>query len=210
MVFDVSLHHMGKFMKNNRLQYVRGEIHVIKGIDPNRWSYFEAVRFVKEFKYDIEFKLWWKGLKQKLMSNLRILSNDSEAMLLANYAEENNDVVEIYVQHVPSEAVEVKFLSFGEEADEVDIQEMEEEVNMGDEEEVIVDEQDANVGEQDANVDEEDVYVGEEDGYVDEEDACVGEQDDVVDEEDAYVGGVEGNVEVEDVLMDDQEEEGNA
>ncbi|KAG2394744.1 uncharacterized protein HKW66_Vig0078810 [Vigna angularis] len=94
--------------------------------------------FVREFKYDAEFKLWWKGAKQKAMNNLIILNDDREALFLANYAEANNDEVEIYVQHLqPSQPDEVKFLSFGEEA--THIQEMEEEVNMGDEEEVIVD-----------------------------------------------------------------------
>ncbi|XP_017438358.1 uncharacterized protein LOC108344423 [Vigna angularis] len=91
MVFDVSLHHMGKLMKNKEVEYVRGERHVIKGIDPDMWSYFEAVGFVRKFKYDADFKLWWKESKQKAMNNLRILKDDSEAMLLANYAEENND-----------------------------------------------------------------------------------------------------------------------
>ncbi|KAG2404177.1 UDP-glucosyl transferase [Vigna angularis] len=168
---------------------------------PRRCSYFEAVGFVREFKYDVEFKLWWKGAKQKAMNNLRILSDDREALFLANYAEANNDEVEIYVQHLqPSQPDEVKFLSFGEEV--VHIQEMEEEVNMGDEEEVIVDDIHAYVVEENAIVDEEVGYVGEAHGYVDEE-------DDVVDKEDGYVGGVEGNAEVEDVLMDYEEEEGN-
>ncbi|KAG2403230.1 uncharacterized protein HKW66_Vig0185160 [Vigna angularis] len=106
----------GVFVKNKGLEYVEGEIHVIKGIDPNRWSYFEAMGFVREFKYDAEFKLWWNESKQKAMNNLRILSDDSEAMLLANYAKAENDEVEIYVQ--PSQPVEVNFVTFGEEAPE--------------------------------------------------------------------------------------------
>ncbi|XP_047173251.1 uncharacterized protein LOC124841106 [Vigna umbellata] len=79
MVFDICLHHMGKFVTNKGLQYVEGEIHVIKGLDPDRWSYFEAVGIVKEFKYDADFKLWWKGLKQRLVNNVRLLSDDREA-----------------------------------------------------------------------------------------------------------------------------------
>ncbi|XP_047148636.1 uncharacterized protein LOC124820895 [Vigna umbellata] len=109
---------MGKFVINKGLQYVGGEIHVIKGFDLNRWSYFEAVGIVKEFKYDADFKLWWKGLKQRLMNNVRLLSDDREALYLAHYVEKNKEEVEIYVQHVSSEAVEVHFLSCGEVADE--------------------------------------------------------------------------------------------
>lgn len=131
MVFDVFLHHMGKFVNNNKLQYVAGEIYIIKGVDLDRWLYFEGVRIVKEFIYDAEFKLWWKGSKQRLINNLKILSDDREAIYLANYVEENNEEVEIYVQHFCSEVVEVKFLTFVEEADAWHIHEMEEEVNVG-------------------------------------------------------------------------------
>jgi len=35
-----------------------GEIHVVKGIDPNFWSYFEALGIVKEFKYGVGVKIW--------------------------------------------------------------------------------------------------------------------------------------------------------
>ncbi|KAG2384779.1 uncharacterized protein HKW66_Vig0118710 [Vigna angularis] len=126
---------MGNFVNNKGLQYVGGEMHVMKGVDPDRWSYFEAVGIVKEFKYDADFKLWWKGSKQKLMNNLKIPSDDKEALYLANYAEENKEEVEIYVQHVRSEAVEVQFLTCDEEADEGHIEEMEEVVSkVGDEE----------------------------------------------------------------------------
>lgn len=52
-----------RFLKNNGLHYVEGEIHLIKGIDPNRWSYFETMEIVKDFKYDGDFKLWWEGSK---------------------------------------------------------------------------------------------------------------------------------------------------
>ncbi|XP_052734739.1 uncharacterized protein LOC128197343 [Vigna angularis] len=212
MVFDFSLHHMGKFVKNTGIEYVGGEIHVIKGIDPDRWSYFEAVGYVKEFKYDAEFKLWWKGAKQKAMNNLRLLSDDKEALFLANYAEANNDEVEIYVQHVqPSQPDEVKFLCFGEEA----VQETEEEVNMEeevehihayvDEEDAIVDEEVGYVGEAHAYVAEDDDAVDKEDGYVGEAHAYVAEEDDVVDKEDGYVHEAHAYVAKEDDVVDKED-----
>ncbi|XP_052725442.1 uncharacterized protein LOC108334779 [Vigna angularis] len=212
MVFDFSLHHMGKFVKNKGIEYVGGEIHVIKGIDPDRWSYFEAVGYVKEFKYDAEFKLWWKGAKQKAMNNLRLLSDDREALFLANYAEANNDEVEIYVQHVqPSQPDEVKFLCFGEEA----VQETEEEVNMEEEvedihayvveEDAIVDEEVGYVGEAHAYVDEEDHAVDKEVGYVGEPHAYVAEEDDAVDKEDGYVGEAHAYVAEEDDVVDKED-----
>lgn len=111
------------------------------------------------------------------MTNLRILSDDRKAIYLANYAHENNKEVEIYVQHLRSEAVQVRFLTFGEEADEVHIQEMEEEVDVGDqhvnehEEEVqMVDKEPYGVEKQEeVNVDIEEVEMDEEEPYGGEE-----------------------------------------
>lgn len=56
MVFDVSLHHMGKFINYKVLQYVEGEVHIIKAVDPDQWSYFEAMKIIKDLK-DAYFKL---------------------------------------------------------------------------------------------------------------------------------------------------------
>jgi len=63
MGFAVVFHHMGRFERNMRLKYVRGEIHVVKGIDPDFCSFFEALGILKEFKYVGDVKLWWKGPK---------------------------------------------------------------------------------------------------------------------------------------------------
>ena len=41
MGFVVAFHHMGRFKRNKGLKYVWGEIHVVKGIDPNFWSYLK-------------------------------------------------------------------------------------------------------------------------------------------------------------------------
>ena len=70
MWFVVAFHHMGRFERNKGLKYVGGEIHVVKGIDPDFCSYFETLGIVKEFKYEGDVKLWWKGSKQKLLNNL--------------------------------------------------------------------------------------------------------------------------------------------
>jgi len=63
MGFVVVFHHMGRFERNRGLKYVRGEIHVVKGIDPDFLSYFEALGIEKEFKYAKDVKFWWKGSK---------------------------------------------------------------------------------------------------------------------------------------------------
>ncbi|WVZ06586.1 hypothetical protein V8G54_019932 [Vigna mungo] len=171
MAFDISLHHMGKFMNNKGIEYVGGEIHVIKGIDPDR------------VQVSGEFKLWWKGSKQKAMNNLRILGDDREAMLLSKYAEESNDEVEIYVQHLqPSQPEEITFLTFGEEA--VHVEEMHEEVNM--EEEFNIGDEEENIVEENFIVDEEVGYVGVVEGNVEVEDVELDYQ-----EEDGNLGEVD-------------------
>jgi len=100
MGFVVTFHHMGRFERNRGLKYVKGEIHVVKGIDPYFLSYFETLGVVKEFKYDGDVKLWWKGSKQKLLNNMRLLNDDKEALVLTNFVYETNEEVDIYVQHV--------------------------------------------------------------------------------------------------------------
>jgi len=61
MGFTVAFHHMNRFERNRRLKYVGGEIHVVKRIDPDFWSFFGALGNVKKFKYCGDVKLWWKG-----------------------------------------------------------------------------------------------------------------------------------------------------
>jgi len=49
---------------------------------------FEALGIVKEFKYGCDVKLRWKSSKQSLYNNLRLLSDDKEAIKLANFVKE--------------------------------------------------------------------------------------------------------------------------
>ncbi|WVZ16542.1 hypothetical protein V8G54_009524 [Vigna mungo] len=189
------------------------KIHVIKGIDPNRWSYFEAIGIVKDFKYDADFKLWWKGSKQRLMNNIRLLSDDMEALYLANYAEETKEEIDMYVEHVRSEALEVHFLTSGEVGEVA-----EQERDGGDEQ------QDVEVGEEDCDDGQErDSYYGGDEEEKDEmgeegQDCDIGdEQQDVElgeeeyddgEEEDKVRNVVEGYVEASDhECLDDSEED---
>ncbi|WVZ23674.1 hypothetical protein V8G54_002218 [Vigna mungo] len=194
----VRLHHMGRFDRG--LRYVGGEVHVVVGIDPDRWSYFEAVDIVKEFKYDGDFKLWWKGSKEIMMNNLRLLSDDREAMNLSNYAEGTGDMVEIYVQHVPSEPVEVLFLSGGEETVDGNMEGVAEEQGHPAEEhnDVEIGHEEDQVGEEDVQIAEEEVQIGE---------VQIGEEEVGVDEEEVVIGDDEGSDSEEEVDIDESEEE---
>jgi len=85
------------------LRYEGGEEHVVRGLDPDMWSYFEALGILKkDFKYDGELYMWWK-LKKGIMDRyLRPLCEDRHALELAEYAENRNEEVEIYVDHLVS------------------------------------------------------------------------------------------------------------
>jgi len=102
MGFVLFLYHMGRFEKKRGVKYVGGEIHAVKCIDPDRWSYFEALGIVKEFKYGGEVRLWWKGSSESLYNNLRLLNDDREALNLAKYADDNEEEVELDMEHLPS------------------------------------------------------------------------------------------------------------
>lgn len=68
MGFDVTLDNMGKFENNRELQHIGGEMHVLKRIIHNRWSYFKGLKIVEDFKY-------WFG---NLHCNIKSHSSDSD------------------------------------------------------------------------------------------------------------------------------------
>ena len=69
-----------------KLVYVGGEKHRIHNVDPDIWSYFEAVNIVKKFKYVGQFKIWWKPSKGSINKDLKLLVLDKDVMELATYA----------------------------------------------------------------------------------------------------------------------------
>ncbi|QCE11831.1 Trimeric LpxA-like [Vigna unguiculata] len=156
----------------------------------------------KGFKYvgGGDVKLWWKGSKEKLLNNLRMLDDDKEAMALANFAEETKEEVDIYVQHVPSQPEVIHFICDGI-ADEVVAEE-----NVVHQEEVLVEE--SVVGEEDVFV-EDDVVVEEEEVaadnvVVEEEEVAVDNvvvEDEVVAQQNVVA---EEEVVVEDVNCEDE------
>jgi len=94
---------MGKFerFRGRMLRYEGGEEHVVRGLDPDMWSYFEALGILKkDFKYDGELYMWWKPKKGRRDKDLRPLCEDMNALELAKYDKE----VEIYVDHLVSSA----------------------------------------------------------------------------------------------------------
>lgn len=90
---------MGSWVNEPQLYYKGGEVHVIHGLDANKWSYFEAMRLLTELgdKGDGDLEVWWKG-KGTDFHSLKDLVLDQDAMDLTNYVLTHNCEVEIYVQ----------------------------------------------------------------------------------------------------------------
>jgi len=79
---------MGKFVsfRGKLMHYEAGDKHVVRGVNPDMWSYSKALGIVREFKYDGEVKVWWKPKKGRMDKDLRQMSVDMDALELANYA----------------------------------------------------------------------------------------------------------------------------
>jgi len=75
MGFSIVFYHMGKFerFRGRVLCYEDGEKHVMRGVDPDIWSYFEALGIVKkDFKYDGQMYIRWKSKKGRMDIYLRL------------------------------------------------------------------------------------------------------------------------------------------
>ncbi|KHN31707.1 hypothetical protein glysoja_022572 [Glycine soja] len=82
---------MGSWVNEPQLYYKGGEVHVIHGLDANKWSYFEAMRLLTELgdKGDGDLEVWWKG-KGTDFHSLKDLVLDQDAMDLTNYVLTHN------------------------------------------------------------------------------------------------------------------------
>jgi len=95
------------------MHYNGGEEHVFHGLDPDRWSYFDALSILKEeFKYDGAMKLWWKPKSGRMDRDLRPFVTDNDALQLCAYADKKKEEVQIYVEHVVSAAKPIEFIEW--------------------------------------------------------------------------------------------------
>jgi len=180
------------------LRYEGGEEHVVCGLDPDMWSYFEALGILKkDFKYDGELYMWWKPKKGRMDRDLRPLCEDRHALELAEYAENINEEVEIYVDHLVSSAQVIELVE-GVNGDGVNEEHSNAVVNgvgVNEEEGIVV----VNGG----GVNDEEVNVAANVGGVNDEEANVA----------AIVGGVndeEANVVVNGGMVTKEEAKGDA
>lgn len=84
------------FREGPPFKYVGGQLHCISSIDSDRWSYFEALSFLKDFWHAEPGRLWWKPNGGSM---LKEITWDNHALEMANYAIENDVEVELYIEH---------------------------------------------------------------------------------------------------------------
>ncbi|KAJ1423998.1 hypothetical protein SESBI_12001 [Sesbania bispinosa] len=51
---------MGSLVKDPKVHYQGGKVHVFHGLDPDNWSYFEALGLLKDLCHVDRVKMWWK------------------------------------------------------------------------------------------------------------------------------------------------------
>ncbi|KAJ1392680.1 hypothetical protein SESBI_35637 [Sesbania bispinosa] len=78
MTFCVAVHHKGSLVKVPKLHYSGGETHVFNDLDVDIWSYFKAIRYVKDLGHKEKVKLWWKSKYGSFQKDLKELKNDAD------------------------------------------------------------------------------------------------------------------------------------
>jgi hypothetical protein len=108
MTFTVTFNHRGLFVKEWVIYNEGGkeELILYKGckqnevviIDPDRWSYFEAVGhlddIIKKEGYVGGYRMWWKSDDNVDYKLLRV---DKDAYDVSNYAMNNHGKVQLYL-----------------------------------------------------------------------------------------------------------------
>ncbi|CAK8565570.1 unnamed protein product [Lathyrus sativus] len=102
-LISVIFHHGGNFIHEKHTFYKEGSETIVKGQDPDKWSFFEAVSLVKEWGHN-GFKLWRKilGFDEgfvHFIDDLQAVENGIEEMLskvlrpnVNQFSECNDDV----------------------------------------------------------------------------------------------------------------------
>ncbi|GAU20631.1 hypothetical protein TSUD_230450 [Trifolium subterraneum] len=100
MTFTVVFHHGGLFVREWVIFYKGGKKKEVVIIDPDKWSYFEAVGhlddIIKKEGYVGGYRMWWKPDEEYDYKLLRV---DEDANEVCNYAMKNKGRVQMYVEH---------------------------------------------------------------------------------------------------------------
>ncbi|KAK7290308.1 hypothetical protein RIF29_04627 [Crotalaria pallida] len=95
--FTVVYHHGGTLVHGPPFKYEGGEIHPVKGLDPDRWSYFEALSILRDLGYGVGGSMWW--FPGGTHGPIKEIKTEKDALDVADYALKNMTEVDIYIEH---------------------------------------------------------------------------------------------------------------
>ncbi|KAJ1390255.1 hypothetical protein SESBI_37617 [Sesbania bispinosa] len=77
---------MGTLVKDLKVHYQGGKVHVFHGFDPDNWSYFKDLGLLKDLCHVDMAKMWWK---EKV---LRTVKHHCSYQMQMMWVEEQSDV----------------------------------------------------------------------------------------------------------------------
>ena len=101
MGITVVFHIKGGFVRDHGLRYRGGEIHTLRGLEADKWCYFEATGTIKELDktFDcLSSRLWWKTADGSFEQDLREFKDDKDIIQMESAIKKKGEL-EVYVEH---------------------------------------------------------------------------------------------------------------
>jgi len=101
MGITIIFHIKGGFVRDHGLRYRGGEIHTLRGLEADKWCYFEATGTIKELDntFDrLSSRLWWKTADGTFEQDLREFKDDKDVIQMGNAIKKKGEL-EVYVEH---------------------------------------------------------------------------------------------------------------
>ena len=97
--FTLNVHHGGHFSENYQ-KYVRGDVGIVDGCDPDKWSKVKIESICKEFGYTCVSRLWYTILGEDDQEGrmFHLIKDDKDAMFMTGLVG-GHGYIHVYVQH---------------------------------------------------------------------------------------------------------------
>jgi len=105
MGIAVKFHYGGRFVRDWVICYYGGEETLIKGLDPDKWCFFELTGILEtDLLVKKPFRLWWM-LDEEV--SFRVMKDDATAEVVKDYALKKKSAVNLFVEHNVDESIVV-------------------------------------------------------------------------------------------------------
>nr|POF21006.1 hypothetical protein CFP56_59200 [Quercus suber] len=103
--FTLYVHHGGHFSENYQ-EYVGGDVGIVDGCDPDKWSKVEIESICKDFGYTCVSRLWYTvpGEDDQEGRMFHLIKDDKDAMFMTGLVGGHGDI-HVYVQHPVHEPI---------------------------------------------------------------------------------------------------------